>query len=648
MIKNRNFIVRLKKTAVLSVFTCMTIFSIHAQRTDGYSFFSDEDVQLIRQSSQTGWGRPVIDSLKNTVTERLKHPMEVPMLEGGHAHDYFCPVHNLKFSFDWNKPTSHYCSKCDKDWTMVNKINWAWVNEVHNRNYAFLNACAYLYLATEEEKYARYIKDMMLDYSVKYPTYMVHDRERRNRADHSGKMYAQSLDESVFASYAARAYSVAKPVMSGREIKSIEDGYLKPCAKLLLDRKSGGNWQVWHNSGLIALAVALQNDSIINIALNDSQRGYYALISQHVYDDGWWNEGSPTYHFYPLGAMLLSAEAVRCRGINLYDENLYKMFTAPAMGVYANLQFPSHNDGWYGVSLSKQANLYEIAYMRFKSDALLDVLKQSYSFVKRNSIESLQSNVDIKGEAFRPRKSSNFPKMGFGLLRSGNRTVVMKYGPGGGVHGHPDKLSVSIHNGTQEVLSDLGTTAYGVPDYKGWYARTLSHSTLTVDAKDQKLTEGKLLKFESFDNGGLLSAESNDAYEGVSMSRTLTLRGKQLTDVFTATSDEEHLYDYVLILTEPAVFTKKGTAVVLDDADVYKYIKNAVSISARKTISFKSGKNKIKIQSVGSDDFEVITGDSPGIPPTLSAGTASEPRCFPVIIRTKNKNMKIKAIWEIE
>lgn len=85
-------------------------------------------------------------------------------------------------------------------------------------------------------------------------------------------------------------------------------------------------------------------------------------------NDGWWGEGSPTYHYYPLRAMLLSADAVRCRNINLYDRKLYKMLVAPASGVYADLYFPAHNDGWYGESLIAQVSLYEIACQRYNND----------------------------------------------------------------------------------------------------------------------------------------------------------------------------------------------------------------------------------------------------------------------------------------
>lgn len=72
------------------------------------------------------------------------------------------------------------------------------------------------------------------------------------------------------------------------------------------------------------------------------------------------------------------------------------------------------------------------------------------------------------------------------MLRSDTRTVVLKFGGEGIGHGHPDKLSIAIHDGKRELISDFGTSGYGVPDYLKWYKRSLSHNTVTVDAKDQK------------------------------------------------------------------------------------------------------------------------------------------------------------------
>src|SRR5690554_549329 len=247
----------MKITRKLIILLLFIPFSALAQESN-YYFFTAEDMENIRSSSQTEWGYSIIEKLKETVNERREHSLRVPLLEGGHGHDYFCPVHNQVFRFDWEKPHAHYCSLCDKYWENNNKFDWAWINHVHLQNRIYLTACMYLYVATDEKKYAIYIRDMMLDYASKYLTYLNHDTVRKT-GPWGGKMFGQSLDEAVWASDVCPAYMIARQVMNADEIQKIESGYLIPCANLLLARRGSANWQVWHNSGLIALGVALQN-----------------------------------------------------------------------------------------------------------------------------------------------------------------------------------------------------------------------------------------------------------------------------------------------------------------------------------------------------------------------------------------------------
>jgi rhamnogalacturonyl hydrolase YesR len=615
-----------------------------------YYFFTTEDLKHIEDASKTGWGKQIIVDLKQQVEERRKHSLSVPLLEGGHLHHYFCHKHNILLEFDWDKPHSHFCRECNANWENNEKFDWAWINILHTENLKYLTASMYLYLATKDTVYAGYIRDMMLDYASKYPNYMEHNVDRVVNGPWGGRMFGQSLDESVWASDAARACLVAEPVMTGDEIKKIENGYLKPCAALLLKRRGGNNWQMWHNSGLIALGVALHDDNLIDVAIDDPQCGYRRMMKQHVYNDGWWNEGSPIYHYYPLRAILLSAEAARCRNINLYDEKLHNMFVSPASGVYADMRFPAHNDGWHGESLIDQAKLYEIAYIRFKDPFLSDILKEAYLYTKRNSPEALLNPVEIKPDN-KPfaGKSVYFQDLGVALLVSGNKTVVLKYGPHGGSHGHPDKLSISVHDGEKEILPDMGTSAYGVPDYTQWYRKTLSHSTLTVDTKDQKETTGKLLHFKATATGGFVEAESNEAYPGIKMSRSLLLDGNLLTDIFTATSDKEHLYDYVLMLSEKPEFTSKGERFTLDGSEAYRKISDTEKRQGKKSFTCNAGNHKLSIQLLNITDFEIITGTAPGIPPSNPAivKNAGSSSAYPLIIRVKNKDIKIKTEWKL-
>jgi len=621
---------------------------------NGYYFFDDDDIQNIRTAAQTVWGQHILSSLKNQVEQRRNYSLRVPLLEAGHGHDYCCPIHNVGFTFEWDSPYRHYCALCGRHWENVNRYDWAWVNLVHNANLKYLIASMYLFIATTDTVYAGYIRDMMLDYASKYPTYFVHDISRRTPGVNSGRMFGQSLNESVWASDAARAYLVAKPVMTAQEIKKIETGYLEICAQMLLNRRVGGNWQAWHNSGLTALGIALQNDSIIRIALEDSICGYHKLKSSLVYDDGWWVEGTPYYHFFPLRAMLLTADAVRCRGINLFDGKLYNMLVAPALSVYSNLIFPAHNDGGGGESLVQWTHLYEIACKRYNDSFLANVLKTCYMFTERFAVEALQNGVEMPfGAEVLPLKSICFENLGVAILRSDDKAVVLKYGPHGGAHGHPDKLSISMFSGKEELLADLGSSAYGAPDHTKWYRKTVSHSTVTVDGKDQEAAKGQLVSFKPSGKGGIVEAKADNTYTGVEMKRSLNLHGNYLTDIFSCTSLSSHTYDYVLILTQKPELPGKSELMDFSGLAGYERITGAEIRKVKRQITFRIEGAEISIQLLSGNEFEVITGEAPGIgvpplrDPSLKVEYVEKP-VYPLLIRVKDKNMKIKTEWKIK
>lgn len=626
------------------LFVCIT-FGLgttlgYAQQTGDFYFYSPEEIQQIKKSAHTSWGKPIVDKLKNTVLERMKFPMEIPVLEGGHGHHYFCPVHNTQFVFDWYSPKAHLCKTCNKTWSGVDYYDWAWVNFVHGENLKFLTANMYLYLITDEEQYASNIKSMLLDLSAKYPGYIEHDRERKSPPTYAGKMFSQSLDEAVWAIDAARAYLVASKYMTTNEQKQIEKGFLYPCATLLMKQNDKANWQVWHNGGITALGIALKNDSIVNVALNKSQYGYHAMMKKNIYADGWWNEGSVVYHFYPLRGLLLTAEAVRCRNISLYDEKLYNMFISPINMLYPDLTFPSQNDGWYGISLVAQASLYEIVSLRYKEPRFTRLLELCNQRIPRSTPDALINGTYLSEEP-KPLnlKSHLFPDLGVGVLRSENRTVTLKYGPDGGIHGHPDKLTISIHDGKQEILPDLGTTAYGVPDCILWYQKTFAHSTVTVDEKSQTKSTGVLKQFVPANNGGMIEASANNAYQGIEMSRKLNLKGNKLSDLYTCKSENDHVYDYVLILTEPINFGGQQDTTLLTQ---YERIRDVKHKKMNKQFTFKTHNATVTIQVDSETGFDLISGTAPGVPPT---GVAEGKDAYPLLVRVKGKKLHIETTW---
>lgn len=640
-----------KKNILLILGLLLSYVCIHAQKPESY-FFSKEDKANIQLSALTPWGEQIIAQLKAQVDERLKHPLDVPKEEAGHLHDYFCPEHNVFFEFDWNRPDAQYCPHCKKMWS-TDRIDWAWITVAQKRNLQFMTDCMYIYLATGEQKYAKYMKDMILCYADKYPSYKVHDKGRNTTdpAGYSAKMFAQSLDEAVWFSDACRVYSVVKPLLKKKEIEKVEKNLLWEGANLLMQRGGGGNWQVWNNSGLAAIGVALNNDSIVNVAINNNKVGYRNMMKTHVNHDGWWNEGSANYHFFPLRAMILTADAVRSMGYNLFDKQLEMMFVAPIKSTYSDLTFPSHNDGWYGVSLPTQIKLYEIAYARYRNPVMLQTLQACYQIEDRLSPEALLTNttVDRDGE-LNEAESYLFGQTGYGLLRSGNKTVVLKYGASGGGHGHPDKLSIAIHNGEREILPDFGTCAYGIPNYLNWYKRTFSHNTVAVDFNDQRPTTGQIVNFDPT----TIEAFSDKAYPGVDMTRKLQLKGNQLTDEFYCFSDSVHTYDYLLLLTDKPGIDGVFSDAVLNESVAYQQIRNVKKSTMNESVTICMPTGKIVLQVDDVSSFEIFVGEAPGVPPTnpdigTKIGTERRPvqPCYPVIIRVKDKNLNIKGDWAL-
>ncbi len=100
----------------------------------------------------------------------------------------------------------------------------------------------------------------------------------------------------------------------------------------------------------------------------------------------------------------------------------------------------------------------------FKDPFILQILAKVYATKDRNSALALLTNVDIKPDKTPLKQDSYlFDDTGIAILRSGDNTLVFRYGFSDGGHSHPDRLSVTLHNGEKEILTDCGTYSYAQP-----------------------------------------------------------------------------------------------------------------------------------------------------------------------------------------
>lgn len=232
--------------------------------------------------------------------------------------------------------------------------------------------------------------------------------------------------------------------------------------------------------------------------------------------------------------------------------------------------------------------------------------------------------------------------------------MVLKFGGEGIGHGHPDKLSITLHDGKRELISDFGTSGYGTPDYLQWYKRTLSHNTVTVDGRDQQKSTGRLLRFEPSPEGGQAEMQCQTAYPGVDMRRSIRLNGEEMTDLFTCTSDSVHTYEYVLLFNEKPMIDGTPVATRLAGSDAHERIRDTYAYPYKPGMSLRTSDLNVALEAQEGEVVEVVLGTASGIPanPTVQEGPAvgdvAVRPCYPLILRIKGKNMKVKADWTMK
>jgi hypothetical protein len=167
-------------------------------------------------------------------------------------------------------------------------------------------------------------------------------------------------------------------------------------------------------------------------------------------------------------------------------------------------------------------------------------------------------------------QSTIFPAAGWAILRSGplgtgdadqhipQNYLALDFGPHGGGHGHPDKLSFVLYGHGKLLSEDPGAIAYGNPAHQGWYRQTISHNTVTVNGQSQAPCTGELT-FSALGNDiGLFSAFTDKCYPGVRLRRSMALIGDRVLDVFQCEADQECTFDWAYhtrgTLTSPLPF----------------------------------------------------------------------------------------------
>jgi hypothetical protein len=468
--------------------------------------------------------------LRVELPEDLARPLRIPSPDqpAGYYHDYFCPQHGVQLEFEWDSPRAHRCpvdgasfggEPYDRAW-------WWFVNHAHSEA-GFRLALGWRLM--DDRAGLDRLRAILEAYAAHYPEAGWPRDDPRPR---QGKVTYHALDEAVWLIPLAWAYHLVRGALPAEAQHNVEARLLLPAAEHLLRQRwqQVHNYMCWLNAGVAAAAALVGRHDLVAQVI-DGPYGFRQQVAEGVLEDGTWWEGSASYHFYTLAAVLAMVRSVeepprgpgRAEPLQRHPK-VRRMFRAPLRWAYPDLSLPAINDCWYHSSLVGEvghgippaASFYEVAAGWYGDPAFRTILAANYQGGRqRDSLEALLFGPDDipASDGRRPRlltASADLPDFGVAVLRGpaasrsdrepggdDRRTfLLLKYGRHGGGHGHPDKLGIILAGGAR-LSPDLGTPGYGIALNETWYRHTLSHNTVLLDGQPQPPATGRLLAFSA-------------------------------------------------------------------------------------------------------------------------------------------------------
>jgi hypothetical protein len=470
-----------------------------------------------------------------------------------------------------------------------------YTHERHSQNRTEMQLAGVLYAVTKDERYAEFIRDMLLKYSELYPKVGKHPGAA---GESYGRLFWQTLNETVWLVHVAQAYDCVHDWLLPKDRETVENNVLRPMAKFFIEEHAAEHDRI-HNHGTWTVAavgmagLALRDNDLVDKALygtkKDKKGGFIRQMDLLFSPDGYYTEG-PYYARYALMPFFYFAQALQnCRPelkIFEYRNGLLNkaLYSALQLTTPTGEFFP-FNDAMKGMNFKtpEMVLALDIAYQRYGEDrSLLHVAQRQNTIIlngaglavaKAISAEQTPASYPFRSIEF--TDGPNGDQGGIGILRSGDTkdqtVLVMKYTAHGLSHGHFDKLGMFYYDQSREVIQDYGSVRFinvepkdggrYLPENKSFALQTIAHNTVTVD--DQSQYQGKISISESrhanrhFFSGTdpsfqVMSAKVDDAYEGVKLQRTMAMIADQkfirpvVIDIVRMVSSSQHQYDLPL------------------------------------------------------------------------------------------------------
>jgi hypothetical protein len=383
------------------------------------------------------------------------------------------------------------------------------------RNYLAQQArdLASLYRMTKDEAHARRSALIVVRFAEVFPNWCFHyDYPFRQKEIYDGAVHPKDFRSgfrtarwtwwaySDIPTALVQAYDEIRTSQAFRELASergqaldtlIERDLVRnACDQVLANEDLLTNMSPTAWRGLITAGKVIHEPHYVHECVRRLSR----FVETQFFYDGMWSEGSPDYGSQSLGGL---EQVVQ----------LLKGYSDPPGYVD-----PTDRSRFDNLDLGAQLTSLQLARESLARLRLPDTravpIHDTWSTSRRGTMSMTQPYL--------------LPALGHACLGGGesNRQTQMHLTWSGGYgHSHGDHLSILLHSGNQELLSDLGYTHTA---YRAWTLATAAHNTVVVDGRNQELgnkgmpTDGKLQFFDVSHPGiQIVKASGTRGYPGL-------------------------------------------------------------------------------------------------------------------------------------
>ncbi|MEO9966739.1 MAG: heparinase II/III family protein [Reichenbachiella sp.] len=454
-----------------------------------------------------------------------------------------------------------------------------YTHERHKSNFFTMQKAGVLFQITGKEKYAIYIRDMLLAYAKMWPTI---DKHPAQRSYARGKIFWQCLNDANWLVYTSQGYDCIYDWLDKDTREKLNKELFRPYAEYISIENPQffnriHNHSTWGNAAVGMIGLVMGDQELVQWALygldikvpgdvikdNDGgdiqlegqkEAGFLAQIDHSFSPDGYYTEG-PYYQRYAIYPFLIFAQSLanmkpELEILKYRDELLIRAITALINQTNSAGEFFPISDSQKGMSLASRelVNAVSMAYHFGGNDpGLLSIVKdQGRVPLNDSGLAAAKGIADNKTEEFEYMSmqlsdGAAGDEGALGIIRTDDLTLVMKYAKHGMGHGHFDRLSFLLYDETGEVIQDYGSARWVNIEHKdgggylkenhSWAKETVAHNTLVVDkdshfdgnVKEADMTAGTPYYFMADDTVQIVSAKELKAYDGIQMQRTMAV-----------------------------------------------------------------------------------------------------------------------------